>query len=60
MIGDFTSAEPSLDSQKALKDLVSCGEASGKLSPDFNFMMSPEVTGQAFCDMIQRCNGLCV
>ncbi|KAK2140077.1 hypothetical protein LSH36_1491g00069 [Paralvinella palmiformis] len=59
MLGDFSSSEPSLASQTALKNLISCGEAAGVLSRGSDFTTGPAISGKAFYDMVQRCRGLC-
>ena len=59
MIGDYTKLGPSQAVQNALKNLISCGQAAKALSGDAAFITSPEMTGKAFFEMIERCDGLC-
>jgi len=59
MIGDFTKVEPSQESQNALKNLITCGQANMQILKDFELVVDPDMSGQAFFNMIERCNGLC-
>jgi len=60
MIGDFNRIEPNQASQDALNKLMMCGKSSGDLTSDVKLQSSPQMAGQAFYSLLQRCKGLCV
>ncbi|KAK2156280.1 hypothetical protein LSH36_217g05108 [Paralvinella palmiformis] len=60
LIGDFSDTEPSQASQDALSSLIVCGKESDELGTDTTMTTGPEMAGEAFYKMLDRCNGLCV
>ena len=59
MIGDFSKSEPSQALQNALKNLIACGEAVGALTHRSSIATEASMSGKAFDDMVDRCQGLC-
>nr|3EP1_A Chain A, PGRP-Hd - Peptidoglycan recognition protein homologue [Alvinella pompejana]3EP1_B Chain B, PGRP-Hd - Peptidoglycan recognition protein homologue [Alvinella pompejana] len=60
VIGDFGKKEPSQALQDALSKLIICGQAAEELSSGARLRTTPAMSGQAFYDMLDRCDGLCL
>jgi len=60
VIGDFGKKEPSQALQDALNNLIICGKAAEELTSGARLRTTPAMSGQAFYDMLDRCDGLCL